>query len=133
MLPVAELHVHIEGTLEPELLVKLAARNGTPMAILDAAQLRATYHFGDLQSFLNLYYANLRVLKIEADFYDLASAYLARAAAAGVRRAEIFFDPQTHLANGVPLAEGFGGPSAVLAPGARAPGLSAGPTLPLLP
>jgi adenosine deaminase len=86
MLPVAELHVHIEGTLEPELLVKLAARNGAPMPILDAAELRATYHFGDLPSFLSLYYANLRVLKIEADFYDLASAYLTRAAAAGVRR-----------------------------------------------
>ena len=117
MLPVAELHVHIEGTLEPELLVKLAARNGTPMPILGAAELRAKYHFGDLQSFLSLYYANLRVLKIEADFYDLASAYLTRAAAAGVRRAEIFFDPQTHLANGVPLEEVFGGLTAALAAG----------------
>src|SRR5207237_5441389 len=87
MLPVAELHVHIEGTLEPELLIKLAARNGTPIPILDAAGLRAKYHFGDLQSFLSLYYANLRVLKIETDFYDLAGAYLTRAAAAGVRRA----------------------------------------------
>src|SRR2546429_8975061 len=86
MLPVAELHVHIEGTLEPELLVKLAARNGTEMPTLDVAELRATYHFDSLQSFLSLYYANLRVLKIEADFYDLTSAYLARAAAAGVRR-----------------------------------------------
>ena len=125
MLPVAELHVHIEGTLEPELLVKLAARNGTPMPILDAAELRAKYHFGDLQSFLSLYYANLRVLKIAADFYDLASAYLTRAAAAGVRRAEIFFDPQTHLANGVPLEEVFGGLTAALADGARDHGISA--------
>src|SRR6185295_6781133 len=125
MLPVAELHVHIEGTLEPELLVKLAARNGTPMPILDAAELRATYHFGDLPSFLGLYYANLRVLKIEADFYDLANAYLTRAAAAGVRRAEIFFDPQTHLANGVRLEEVFGGLTAALADGARDHGISA--------
>ena len=125
MLPVAELHVHIEGTLEPELLVKLAARNGTEMPTLDVAELRATYHFDSLQSFLSLYYANLRVLKIEADFYDLASAYLARAAAAGVRRAEIFFDPQTHLANGVPLEEVFGGLSAALADGARDHGISA--------
>ena len=81
MLPVAELHVHIEGTLEPELLVKLAARNGTPMAILDAAQLRATYHFGDLQSFLNLYYANLRALKVELSF-----------AVGGIKNHEIYFE-----------------------------------------
>ena len=125
MLPVAELHVHIEGTLEPELLVKLAARNGTWMPTLDVDELRATYRFDSLQSFLDLYYANLRVLKIEQDFYDLARAYLARAAAAGVRRAEIFFDPQTHLANGVPLEEVFGGLTAALADGARDHGISA--------
>ena len=125
MLPVAELHVHIEGTLEPELLVTLAARNGTPMPTLDVAELRATYHFDSLPSFLSLYYANLQVLKSEADFYDLASAYLTRAAAAGVRRAEIFFDPQTHLANGVPLEEMFGGLTAALADGARDHGISA--------
>src|SRR6266699_3274872 len=125
MLPVAELHVHIEGTLEPELLVRLAARNGTWMPTLDVAELRAKYYFDSLQSFLSLYYANLRVLKIEADFYDLASAYLTRAAAAGVRRAEIFFDPQTHLANGVPLEEVFGGLTAALADGARDHGISA--------
>ncbi|HEX5298070.1 MAG TPA: adenosine deaminase, partial [Streptosporangiaceae bacterium] len=109
MLPVAELHVHIEGTLEPELLVSLAARNGTWMPVLDVAELRAAYRFDSLKSFLGLYYANLRVLKLEQDFYDLARAYLARAAAAGVRRAEIFFDPQTHLANGVQLEEVFAG------------------------
>jgi len=125
MLPVAELHVHIEGTLEPELLVKLATRNGTRMPTLDADELRATYRFDGLLSFLRLYYANLRVLRIEADFYDLASVYLARAAAAGVRRAEIFFDPQTHLANGVPLEELFGGLTAALADGARDHGISA--------
>jgi adenine deaminase len=125
MLPVAELHVHIEGTLEPELLVRLAARNGTPMPVLDVDELRAAYRFDSLQSFLNLYYANLRVLKLEQDFYDLARAYLARAAAAGVRRAEIFFDPQTHLANGVKLEEVFGGLTAALADGARDYGISA--------
>jgi adenosine deaminase len=123
--PVAELHVHIEGTLEPELLVKLAARNGIPMPTLDVDELRATYRFDSLRSFLDLYYANLAVLKTEADFYDLARAYLARAAAAGVRRAEIFFDPQTHLANGVPLEELFGGLAAALADGARDHGISA--------
>src|SRR5437588_4765138 len=125
MLPVAELHVHIEGTLEPELLVKLAARNGIPMPTLDVDELRATYRFDSLRSFLDLYYANLAVLKTEADLYDLARAYLARAAAAGVRRAEIFFDPQTHLANGVSLEELFGGLSAALADGARDHGISA--------
>jgi adenosine deaminase len=125
MLPLAELHVHIEGTLEPELLVRLAARNGTPMPVLDVAELRAAYRFDSLQSFLTLYYANLRVLQTEQDFYDLARAYLARAAAAGVRRAEIFFDPQTHLANGVPLEAVFGGLTAALADGARDHGISA--------
>ncbi len=125
MLPVAELHIHIEGTLEPELLVGLAARNGTPIPTVDPAELRARYRFAHLQSFLDLHYANLRVLKIEQDFYDLARAYLARAAAAGVRRAEIFFDPQTHLANGVPLGELFGGLTAALADGAREHGISA--------
>jgi len=125
MLPVAELHVHIEGTLEPELLVKLAARHGTPLPTLDVDELRAGYRFDGLPSFLRLYYANLRVLKTEADFYDLAGAYLSRAAAAGVRRAEIFFDPQTHLANGVPLDELFGGLTAALADGARDHGISA--------
>jgi adenosine deaminase len=125
MLPVAELHIHIEGTLEPELLVKLAGRNGTWMPTLDVDELRAQYQFDSLPSFLDLYYANLRVLKVEQDFYDLARAYLARAAAAGVRRAEIFFDPQTHLANGVPLEEVFGGLTAALAEGARDHAISA--------
>ncbi len=125
MPPVAELHIHIEGALEPELLVKLARRNGTWMPTLDVDELRAQYRFGGLRSFLDLHYANMRVLKIEPDFYDLARAYLARAAAAGVRRAEIFFDPQTHLANGVPLEETFGGLTAALADGARDHGISA--------
>ncbi len=126
MLPVAELHVHIEGTLEPELLIQIANRNGIVMPVADAAGLRAQYRFGDLQSFLDLYYANLRVLRIEQDFYDLASAYLNRAAAAGVRRAEIFVDPQTHLANGIPLEVVFGGLSAALADAARDHEISAG-------
>jgi len=126
MLPVAELHIHIEGALEPELLVALAARNGTWMPTRDVDELRAQYQFDSLQSFLDVHYANLRVLKIERDFYDLASAYLTRAAAAGVRRAEIFFDPQAHLAHGVRLAEVFGGLTAALADGARDHGISAG-------
>ena len=125
MLPVAELHVHIEGTLEPELLVTLARRNGTWMPTLDVDELRAKYKFDSLKSFLDQYFQNLRVLRIEQDFYDLARSYLARAAAAGVRRAEIFFDPQTHLANGVPLEEVFSGLTAALADGARDHGISA--------
>jgi adenosine deaminase len=109
MLPVAELHVHIEGTLEPELLVRAAARNGVALPTTDIAELRARYEFTGLQSFLDLYYASMRVLRTEQDFYDLASAYLARAAAAGVRRAEIFFDPQSHTGTGVPIEAVFGG------------------------
>ena len=124
MLPVAELHIHIEGTLEPELLVRLAARNGIALPTTDVDELRARYKFDNLQSFLDIHYSNLRVLRAEPDFYDLASAYLARAAAAGVRRAELFFDPQTHVAHGVPLAEVFGGLTAALADGEREHGVS---------
>lgn len=125
MLPVAELHLHIEGTLEPELLVRLAARNGVALPSTDPAMLRAKYRFGSLQDFLDLYYANLGVLRQEQDFYDLARAYLTRAAAAGVRRAEIFFDPQTHLGYEVPLAAVFGGLTAAMADAQRDDGLSA--------
>jgi adenosine deaminase len=119
MLPVAELHLHIEGTLEPELLVRLAARNGVALPTTDPDELRARYRFDSLQAFLDLHYANLRVLQQDQDFYDLAWAYLTRAATAGVRRAEIFFDPQTHLGHGVPLAAVFGGLTAALADGQR--------------
>jgi adenosine deaminase len=124
MLPVAELHLHIEGTLEPELLVRLAARNGVALPATDPAELRARYRFDSLQAFLDLYYASLKVLQREQDFYDLAQAYLTRAAAAGVRRAEIFFDPQTHLGHGVPLAAVFGGLTAALADAEREHGVS---------
>src|SRR3984957_9288698 len=119
MLPVAELHLHIEGTLEPELLVRLAARNDVALPTTDVAELRARYQFDSLQAFLDLHYVNLRVLQREEDFYDLARAYLTRAAVAGVRRAEIFFDPQTHVGHGVPLAAVFGGLTAALAEGER--------------
>ena len=109
MLPTAELHIHIEGTLEPEMLVDLAGRNGVELPTSDLDELRAKYDSSDLQSFLDLYYANLPVLRTDQDFYDLTSAYLARAERAGVRRAEIFFDPQVHLANDVPLGAVFEG------------------------
>ena len=125
MLPLAELHVHVEGTLESDLLVRLARRNDVPLPTYDADELTARYaDFADLQAFLDVYYANLAVLRTEADFFDLAAAYLARAAGAGVRRAEIFCDPQTHLRNGVPLEAVFGGLGAALADARRA-GLSA--------
>ncbi|MDX3311093.1 adenosine deaminase [Streptomyces sp. ME08-AFT2] len=103
-LPKAELHLHIEGTLEPELAFALAARNGIALPYADTDELREAYRFEDLQSFLNLYYELMTVLRTERDFEDLAEAYLARAAAQGVRHAEIFFDPQAHLARGVDMA-----------------------------
>jgi adenosine deaminase len=102
-IPKAELHLHVEGTLEPELHLALARRNGLPPLRPDVASLRAAYDFRDLQSFLDLYYAGAAVLRTEADFHDLCAAYLARAEAEGVVRAEIFFDPQTHTARGVPF------------------------------
>ncbi|WP_318203613.1 adenosine deaminase [Streptomyces sp. SCL15-4] len=102
-LPKAELHLHIEGTLEPELAFELAARNGVTLPYADTDALREAYRFQDLQSFLNLYYELMAVLRTEDDFADLADAYLARAAAQGVRHAEIFFDPQAHVARGVPM------------------------------
>jgi len=102
-LPKAELHLHIEGTLEPETAFALAARNGVTLPYADTDALREAYRFTDLQSFLDLYYALMDVLRTEQDFADLADAYLARAAAQGVRHAEIFFDPQAHLKRDVEL------------------------------
>ena len=102
-IPKAELHLHIEGTLEPELAFVLAARNGIELSFADAAALREAYAFDDLQSFLNLYYELMTVLRTEQDFTDLVDAYLTRAQADGVRHAEIFFDPQAHTARGVPF------------------------------
>ncbi len=102
-LPKAELHLHIEGTLEPELMFELARRNHTQLPYGSVDEVRRAYVFSDLQSFLDIYYAGCRVLVKEQDFYDLTSAYLARAAQQGVRHAEIFFDPQTHTDRGVPF------------------------------
>ncbi|KAA6222032.1 adenosine deaminase [Streptomyces albofaciens JCM 4342] len=101
--PKAELHLHIEGTLEPELAFALAERNGVTLPYATEDELRRAYSFSDLQSFLNLYYALMDVLRTEDDFADLTHAYLARARAQGVRHAEIFFDPQAHTSRGVPL------------------------------
>jgi adenine deaminase len=96
-LPKAELHVHIEGTLEPELMFAMAARNQVELPYASVEDARRAYEFSDLQSFLDILYQGAAVLQTEEDFSDLMSAYLGNAAADGVRRAEIFFDPQTHL------------------------------------
>jgi adenosine deaminase len=103
-LPKAELHIHIEGSLEPEMMVQMAQRNHVAIPYADAAAARAAYSFGNLQNFLDLYYQGASVLRTEEDFHDLASAYYTRAAADNVSHAEIFFDPQTHTGRGVPLA-----------------------------
>ncbi|MBL8447071.1 MAG: adenosine deaminase [Zoogloeaceae bacterium] len=100
-LPKAELHLHIEGSLEPEMMFSLAQRNGVPLPWASVEATRAAYAFTDLQSFLDLYYAGAAALIHEADFFDLAMAYFRRAAADGVVHAELFFDPQTHTARGV--------------------------------
>ncbi len=102
-MPKAELHLHIEGSLEPELIFALAQRNGVALPYASVEALRAAYAFTDLQSFLDIYYAGASVLLKEQDFFDMAWAYLQRAAADNVLHAEIFFDPQTHTARGVPL------------------------------
>lgn len=102
-LPKAELHVHLEGTLEPELMLALARRNGLPLPFPDVAAAREAYDFTGLQSFLDLYYAGAAVLQTEQDFYDLTRAYLARAAQENIRHVEPFFDPQTHVNRGVPF------------------------------
>ncbi|NYT24999.1 adenosine deaminase [Alcaligenaceae bacterium] len=108
-LPKAELHLHIEGTLEPELMFRLAERNGVSLPHASVDALRAAYQFNDLQSFLDLYYAGTQVLRTEHDFHELARAYLRRARADGVVHAEIMFDPQAHTSRGVAMETVFAG------------------------
>ncbi|MCW3837859.1 adenosine deaminase [Sphingomonas canadensis] len=102
-LPKAELHLHIEGSLEPELMFALASRNGVEIPFKSVEEVRAAYEFSNLQDFLDIYYAGANVLRTEEDFRDLAVAYFDRAAADGVTHAEIFFDPQTHTHRGIPF------------------------------
>jgi adenine deaminase len=102
-LPKAELHLHIEGTLEPELMFELARRNSVGLPYPDADAVRRAYQFSNLQSFLDVYYRACSVLIHERDFYELTAVYLARARDQGVRHVEMFFDPQTHTARGVSL------------------------------
>jgi adenosine deaminase len=114
VLPTAELHLHIEGTLEPDLIFALAGRNGIELPYADVEDLRRQYRFADLQAFLNLYYSNMAVLQTQQDFADMTRAYLSRAAAAGVRHAEIMMDPQAHLSRGIPLATCVNGVASAL-------------------
>ena len=122
--PTAELHIHLEGTIEPAAVMEMARRNGVPAPAGSLDELVARYSFADLQSFLDLHYANLTVLRNEQDFFDLATGYLDRAKAANIRRAEIFFDPQTHLGNGVDLAVVMAGITGALADSERTHGIS---------
>ncbi|SEA20190.1 adenosine deaminase [Paraburkholderia sartisoli] len=113
--PKAELHIHIEGSLEPELIFALAGRNGVKLAYDSIDALRAAYAFTDLQSFLDIYYAGASVLLKEQDFYDMTMAYAERALADNVIHTEIFFDPQTHTERGVPIATAVAGIERALA------------------
>ena len=124
-MPKAELHIHIEGSLEPEMIFALAQRNGVSLPYASVAALRAAYAFTNLQSFLDLYYAGASVLLHEQDFYDMAWAYFERAHADGVVRAEVFFDPQTHTARGVPMGAVIQGLSRACADAQARLGLSA--------
>ena len=102
-MPKAELHIHIEGSLEPELIFALAQRNGLTIPYSSVEELRSAYAFTNLQSCLDIYYAGASVLITEQDFYDMARAYFVKAAADNVVHAELFFDPQTHTARGVSM------------------------------
>ena len=123
-LPKAELHLHIEGTFEPELIFTIARRNGVRLKYPDVEALRRAYQFTNLQSFLDVYYEAMAALREERDFYDLTIAYLRRAAREGVRHAEIFFDPQAHTKRGVALATVVDGIAQGLADGGRELGMT---------
>lgn len=126
ILPVAELHLHLEGTLEPETIFSLAERNKIALPYADVDELRAKFDFADLQSFLDLYYANMSTLQTAADFAEMTDAYLARAARAGVRHAEVFVDPQAHLLRGIALEEVMEGITSALDASVAVHGVSTG-------
>lgn len=123
-IPKAELHLHIEGTLEPELMMKLAHRNGVSLPYASIDEIHSAYEFDDLQSFLDIYYAGAQVLKTGQDFHDLTYAYLQRAATDNVRHVEIFFDPQTHTARNVSFATVIDGIHGALEEGQSKLGIS---------
>ena len=123
-LPKAELHLHLEGSLEPELMFAIARRNKAEIPFKSVQEVRAAYRFTKLQDFLDIYYASAQVLRTEEDFYDLTTAYLKRARADGVVHAEVFFDPQTHTARGIPFAVVADGILTALKDGERALGIT---------
>ena len=123
-MPKAELHIHIEGSLEPDLLFQIAQRNHIPLRFNSVEELQNAYQFRDLQSFLDIYYEGARVLVREQDFYDLTWAYLERISAQNVRHTEIFFDPQAHTTRGVPFETVITGIRRALADGERQLGIS---------
>jgi adenosine deaminase len=125
-IPKAELHLHIEGSLEPEMMFEMALRNGVDLRFSTVGEVRAAYEFTDLQSFLDIYYEGAAVLQTERDFYDLTMAYLRRAAGDGVRRAEIFFDPQTHTGRGIAFDTVVSGIHHALRDGEQSLGISSG-------
>jgi len=124
-MPKAELHIHIEGSLEPELIFALAARNRVQLRYQTIQELRAAYAFSDLQNFLDIYYAGASVLQRKEDFFDLAWAYLRRAKAENIVHAEIFFDPQTHTSRGIPFETVINGLDRAIRRGREELGLSA--------
>jgi adenosine deaminase len=123
-LPKAELHLHIEGTFEPELIFTIAERNRIALKYSSVDALRDAYRFTSLQSFLDVYYAGMNVLRTERDYYDLTIAYLRRAHAQGVRHVEMFFDPQGHTGRGVRFETVVDGVDAALADGQRSLGIT---------
>ncbi len=124
-LPKCELHIHIEGSLEPELMFAVAQRNNVKLPYDSIEAVRRAYQFGNLQDFLDVYYQGMSVLVTEQDFYDLAFAYLKRAQADNVRHVEMFFDPQGHTARGVAIATVIGGLSRAIADARRELGVDA--------
>jgi adenine deaminase len=124
-LPKSELHIHVEGSLEPELMFALAARNSIPLPYLSVEALRQAYRFSRLQDFLDLYYQGMSVLRTQRDFHDLAAAYLFRVRAQGLRHVEMFFDPQAHLSRGIAFDTVVGGLQAAIEEGRKAHGITA--------
>jgi adenosine deaminase len=123
-LPKAELHLHIEGTLEPELAFQLADKNQASLPFASVDEMRSAYDFQDLQSFLDLYYASISVVCTEEDFHDLTLAYLKKAASQNVRHTEIFFDPQSHTARDIPMETVLNGITSALKQGEKELGVS---------
>ena len=123
-MPKAELHIHIEGTLEPEMMMDLAKRNGVTLPYKSVDEIRAAYQFRSLQDFLDLYYAGMSVLKSERDFFDLTFAYLTRMHQENTRHVEIFFDPQGHTERGVSFDTVLDGISSALETAQREYGIT---------